>query len=71
MLGLFLTSFYRLFSYLYRYKIAPFFFAKRFLVFIGYVQIFEVNKLTNRRQNFGSTADLAKKLMYAISACSA
>ena len=32
---------------------------------------FEVNKSTNTRQNFGSTADLAKKLMYAISACSA
>ena len=35
------------------------------------MQIFEVNELTNKRQNVGSTANLAKKLMYAISACSA
>ena len=30
---------------------------------MGYVQIFEVNKSTNNKQNFGSTDDLAKKLM--------
>ena len=37
---------------------------------MGYVQIFEGNKSTNKRQTFGSTADLARKLMYAMSACS-
>ena len=38
---------------------------------MGYVQIFEVNKSTNNKQNFGWTDDLAKKLMESISAYNA